>query len=151
MSLLLKFSSYDWSELASSQEKCGRKGVRGEEMSMPWTFGKVDQKRAFLHMCFLPDPEIKTECHASFPLKKKRRVQWVGTCEWLLIQESVCFLANAETNSSGPLCIWGSCVCVPSCVCVCARVWGRGYKAGCLNALLHYVNSSAVQSNSCRN
>lgn len=31
-------------------------------------------------------------------------------------------------------------------------VGGEGcYKAGSLNALLHYVNSSAVQSNSCRN
>lgn len=38
------------------------------------------------------------------------------------------------------------CVCVRACVC-----GGGCYKAGCLNALLHYVNSSAVQSNSCRN
>lgn len=46
----------------------------------------------------------------------------------------------AQQQCLGFVCVWlrvGMCVCVS--------------KVGCLNALLHYVNSSAVQSNSCRN
>lgn len=55
----------------------------------------------------------------------------------------VCVLCQELISSSA--CALCTCGCEGGDVCVCVS------KVGCLNALLHYVNSSAVQSNSCRN
>lgn len=54
----------------------------------------------------------------------------------------LCVCQELLSSSGCALC---ACGCEGGDVCVCVA------EVGCLNALLHYVNSSAVQSNSCRN
>lgn len=65
----------------------------------------------------------------------------LGCVEWSPRSRAVCAVPGAaQQQCLCFVCVWlrvGMCVCVS--------------KVGCLNALLHYVNSSAVQSNSCRN
>lgn len=53
------------------------------------------------------------------------------------------FVCCASSAQQQGLCF--VCACEGGDVCVCVP------ELGCLNALLHYVNSSAAQSNSCRN
>lgn len=152
--------SKSWSTLPARSLAvcCGKKGVYTPSSVILWTAHDFSLKYGvFSILCFPFLPPVYWA---------QRKTNW-GMVFGLCGLKSLVLLQNISSNLG---CIQSGITPPKSSLCVCARSWSAAVaaslwvcvcegvyvcvcvsKVGCLNALLHYVNSSAVQSNSCRN